>query len=81
MGRRIPSMSSKKLARLLVEGGARFVRQKGTSHAIYERFVAGRRYAAPVQMGKKSLDPDYIKLVLRQLGFTKDEIQKLLDCP
>lgn len=74
-------MSSKKLARLLVEGGARFVRQKGTSHAIYERFVAGRRYAAPVQMGKKSLDPDYIKLVLRQLGFTKDEIQKLLDCP
>lgn len=81
MGRRIPSISSKKLVRLLLDGGASFVRQRGTSHAIYQRFVAGRRYAAPVQMGKKSLDPDYVKEVLRQLGFTKDEIQELLDCP
>lgn len=81
MGKRIPSLSSEKFVRLLLEGGARFVRQRGTSHAIYQRFVAGRRYVAPVQMGKKSLDPDYVKEVLRQLGFTRDEMQELLDCP
>lgn len=81
MGKRIPSLSSKKLVRLLLDGGASFVRQRGTSHAIYQRFAAGRKYAAPVQMGKKSLDPDYVKEVLRQLGFTKGEIQELLDCP
>lgn len=80
MGKRVPSMSSKKLERLLLDGGASFVRQRGSSHAIYQRFVAGRRYVAPVLMGKKSLDPDYIKEVLRQLGFTKNEIQGMLDC-
>ncbi len=71
-------MSSRELVVLLRKGGAVFVRQKGTSHAIYQRFVAGRRYAAPVQMGKKSLDPEYSKQVLRQLGFTNEEIQRLL---
>jgi hypothetical protein len=32
-------------------------------------------------MGKKSLDLDYVKEVLRQLGFTKDERRELLDPP
>lgn len=81
MARRAPSLSSQKLVRLLVDGGARFVRQKGTIHAIYQRFVEGRRYVAPVQMGKKSLDPDYTREVLRQLGFTRSETQELLDRP
>ncbi len=81
MGRRIPSLSSQKLVQLLLKGGAIFIRQRGTSHAIYQRFSAGRRYAAPVQMGKKSLDPEYIKQVFRQLGFANEEIQELLDDP
>ena len=76
---KIPSMSSKELARLLEKGGAMFVRQGSTDHAIYSRIIEGKRYSAPVQMGKKSLDPVYCKRVLRQLKFADEEIEKQLD--
>ncbi len=71
-------MSSRKLTHLLEQGGARFIRQRGTDHAIYERTVGTRRYAAPVQMEKKSLDPIYCKRVFRQLHFTDEEIEQFL---
>jgi len=76
---KIPSMSSKELVRLLEKGGAIFVRQGPTDHAIYSRMMEGKRYSAPIQMGKKSLDPVYCKRILRQLKFTDEEIGKLLD--
>jgi len=76
---RIPAMSSKELARLLEKGGAMFVRQGSTDHAIYSRIIEGKRHSAPVQMGKKSLDPVYCKRVLRQLKFSDEEIETLLD--
>ncbi|MBC8180164.1 type II toxin-antitoxin system HicA family toxin [candidate division KSB1 bacterium] len=72
---KIPSLSSKKLTRLLEKGGAVFVRQGKTDHAIYSRTLDGNRYSAPVQMGKKSLDPVYCKRVMRQLKFTDEEIE------
>ena len=76
--RKMPSMSSRELVRLLEKGGAVFVRQDPTDHAIYSRIVEGKRYSAPIQMAKKSLDPVYCKRVLRQLKFTDDEIKQLL---
>ena len=76
---KFPSMSSKELAKLLEKGGATLVRQGSTDHAIFARSVAERRYSAPVQMGKKSLDPFYCKRVLRQLQFTTNEIEELLN--
>jgi predicted RNA binding protein YcfA (HicA-like mRNA interferase family) len=76
---KMPSMSSKELARLLEKGGAVFVRQGSTDHSIYSRVIEGKRYSAPVQMGKRSLDPVYCKRVLRQLKYTDEEIDKLLD--
>lgn len=75
---KLPSISSRQLVRLLEKAGALFVRQGKTDHAIYSRIVEGRRYSAPVQMGKKTLDPGYCKRVLRQLKFTDKEIEKLL---
>jgi predicted RNA binding protein YcfA (HicA-like mRNA interferase family) len=75
---KIPSLSSKELVRLLEKGGAEFVRQGPTDHAIYSRIVKGKRYSAPVQMGKKTLDPIYCKRVAKQLKFTDGEIQQLL---
>jgi predicted RNA binding protein YcfA (HicA-like mRNA interferase family) len=75
---KVPSMPSRQLIRLLEKGGAIFVRQGKTDHAIYSRIVAGKRYSTPVQMGKKTLDPVYCKRVLRQLKFTDEEIEKLL---
>ena len=74
----LPSMSSRQLVRLLEKAGAVFVRQGKTDHALYSRIVGGRRYSAPVQMGKKTLDPVYCKRVFRQLRFTDEEIDELL---
>ncbi len=75
---KIPAMSSRELVRLLELGGATFVRQGPTDHAIYSRIVGGRRFSAPVQMGKKTLDPIYCKRVLRQLKFSDSEIDSLI---
>jgi predicted RNA binding protein YcfA (HicA-like mRNA interferase family) len=76
---KFPSLSSKQLVKILQKGGAVFVRQGKTDHAIYSRIVGGKRYSAPVQMGKKSLDPVYGKRVLTQLQFTDDDIKELLE--
>ena len=70
-------MSSRKFIRLLKKGGAEFLREGKGAHTIYQRFVEGRRKVAPVQMGKRELDPDYMKQVFRQLGFTDDEIDEV----
>ena len=75
---KFPALSSKELLRFLEKGGADFVRQGSTDHAIYARVVEGRRYSAPVQTGKKTLDPIYCKRVLRQLKFSDEEIEKLI---
>lgn len=75
---KFPSLSSKELSRLLEKAGAFYVRQGSTDHAVYARVVEGRRYSAPVQMGKKTLDPVYCKRVFRQLQFTDEEISKVL---
>ena len=75
---KIPPMTSKAFVRLLEKGNAVFVRQGKTDHAIFSRQVAGKRFSAPVQMGKSSLDPAYCKRVFRQLNFTDCEIMDLL---
>jgi len=43
---KLPSISSNKLVKLLNKGGAVFVRQGKTDHAIYSRMVQGNRYSA-----------------------------------
>lgn len=76
---KFPSLSSKELVKIVQKGGAVFVRQGSTDHAIYSRIVDGKRYSAPIQMGKKSLDPVYCKRVLKQLQFKDSEIKALLE--
>ena len=78
MSKKIPPMSSQKLVKILNRGNTRFVRQSGTSHAIFEREKDGRTYRAPVIMAKSDLSSKYVKLVLRQLGFTDAEIEALI---
>ncbi len=63
--RKIPSLSSKELARMLEKGGATFVRQGRTDHAIYCRMMEGKRFYAPVRMGKKTLNPFYCNRRIR----------------
>ena len=78
MSKKIPPMSSQRFVKLLNRGDARFVRQSGTSHAIFEREKDGTIYRAPVIMARSELSPKYMKLVLRQLGFIDAEIEVLV---
>ena len=48
VSKRIPPMQSKEFVKLLTRGGAKFVRQKSTSHAIFEQEKEGRGYRAAV---------------------------------
>lgn len=77
MSNKLPAMSSTKFVRLLQQAGVVFVRQRGTSHAIFERVRGVQKYRAPVVVDKEELAPKYIKMVLKQLGFTEDEISGL----
>ncbi len=79
MPKKIPPMSSRGFVRLLTQGSATFVRQKGTSHAIFERIKGETIYRVPVVMAKKELSPKYMKVVFHQLGFTNEEIEALLE--
>mgnify|MGYP001570240210 FL=1 len=74
---KINPLSSRDFRRLLEKNGAHLVRQRGTSHAIYERAAADKIYRAPVVAGARELSPKYIKVVLRQLGFNDEEIAEL----
>lgn len=75
---KIPVMSSKKFIKLLEKGGARFVRQQGTSHAIYERIMNNKVFRAPVLTAKQELSPKYTKMVFKQLGFIDFDMNSLL---
>jgi predicted RNA binding protein YcfA (HicA-like mRNA interferase family) len=78
VSKKIPLLPSREFVKLLAKGNARFVRQSGTSHAIFEREKDGKMYRAPVVMAKGELSSKYMKLVLRQLGFTDEEIDALI---
>jgi predicted RNA binding protein YcfA (HicA-like mRNA interferase family) len=79
MRRKIPAMSSKKLVKLVKDAGAYFVRHGKGDHDIFERIVAGQRKAAPIQMGKSELRPEYCLMVFRQLGMSDEDINSVLD--
>jgi hypothetical protein len=72
-------MSSRKFSRLLALGNAKSVRQRGTSHAVFEREKEGRIYRAPVIMAKAELSSVYMTLVMHQSGFTDEEIDAILE--
>jgi predicted RNA binding protein YcfA (HicA-like mRNA interferase family) len=78
VSKRIPPMPSKEFVKLLTRGGARFIRQKSTSMQYLNVKKKEGGYRTPVVMAKKELSTKYMKLVLRQLGFTNEEIDAIL---
>lgn len=71
-------MSSKKLVKLVKDAGACFVRHGKGDHDIFERMSDGQRRAAPIQMGKQELRPEYCLMVFRQLGMSDEDINDVL---
>ena len=74
---RFPDVNSNQIVRVVVDLGFRFIRQSGTSHAIYFRESDNRRTTIPIH-GKKSLKRKTIKAICRDVDITITELRELL---
>jgi len=77
MGERFPAISSKELVKILEKEGFQFIRQSGTSHAIYKRFSDKRRVSVPMH-GKTIIRRGTLKIILKGAGLTVDDLKKEL---
>lgn len=74
MPKQIPSLRTRQLIRLLELWGCRFYREGKGDHTLYVRHCMDRKRVAPIDMGQKEFSPAYVVRILRQFGFTNDEI-------
>ncbi|MFH1195291.1 MAG: type II toxin-antitoxin system HicA family toxin [bacterium] len=72
-----PDLNSKQIIRIIEKLGFEFVRQSGTSHAIYRRERDSRRTTIPVH-GRKSLKRKTIKAVCKDIGITIEKLNSFL---
>jgi len=72
-----PDVNSKQIIKIIVKLGFEFIRQSGSSHAIYRRDHDGRRTTIPTH-GKKSLKRKTIKSICKDVGITIEELKDLL---
>jgi len=77
MAERFPAISSKELVKILEKEGFQFIRQSGTSHAIYKRFSDKRRVSVPMH-GKTIIRRGILKIILKGAGLTVDDLKKEL---
>jgi len=77
MSHRFPAVTSKEVVRVLTKIGFYFLRQSGSSHAIYKRDSDKKRTVVPLHSGvivkRKTL-----KSILLSAGLTLDEFEDLL---
>lgn len=78
MPKNIPSLKPKELVRLLKQAGCIFHREGKGDHKLYLRLLEGKKRIVPVDMGANELSPPYVLRILRQFGFTDDEIEAIL---
>lgn len=72
-----PDVNSKQIIKIIEKLGFGFVRQSGSSHAIYSRENDSRRTTIPIH-GKKSLKRKTIKSICKDAGITIEELKNLL---
>jgi len=77
MSTRFPDVNSKQIVKVVEKLGFRFIRQSGTSHAIYFRETDRRRTTIPIH-GKKSIKRKTIKSICRDIEITLNELRDLL---
>ncbi len=78
MPKDIPSLKPKKLIRILGRGGCVFYRKGKGDHRLYIRHFGGKKRIVPIDMGAGEFSPPYVLRILRQFGFTDEEIENLL---
>jgi predicted RNA binding protein YcfA (HicA-like mRNA interferase family) len=79
MPKNIPSLKPRELIKILESGGCSFYREGKGDHVIYIRETETEKWIAPIDMGAREMSPGYVLRVLRQFGFTDEEIVTLLD--
>ena len=47
-------------------------------HKLYVRYFAEWKRVVPIDMGVKEFSPPYVLRILRQFGFTDEEIEDML---
>lgn len=72
-----PDLNSKEIIKVVEKLHFKFVRQSGTSHAMYRRESDGRRTTIPIH-GKKSLKRKTIKSICKDVGISVEELKELL---
>ena len=78
MPKNVPSLKVRQLIRLLESAGCGFYREGKGDHKLYVRYVGHQKRVVPIDMGEKEFSPPYVLRVLRQFGFTDEEIEELL---
>jgi predicted RNA binding protein YcfA (HicA-like mRNA interferase family) len=78
MPKNIPSLKPKQLIRLLERAGCVFYREGKGDHSLYTRTVEGKVRVVPIDIGAREMSPAYVLRILRQFGFTDEEIEVLL---
>lgn len=77
MPKNIPSLKPRGLLRLLETAGCNFYREGKGDHRLYVRYAGGHKRVVPIDMGARELSPVYVLRILRQFGFTDQEIEEL----
>lgn len=72
-----PDVNSKQITKVIEKLGFEFIRQSGSSHAVYRRASDGHRTTIPIH-GKKSLKRKTIKSICKDIGITIEELRNLL---
>ena len=72
-----PDADSKQMTKVVEKLGFEFIRQSGSSHAVYRRAMDGRRTTIPIH-GKKSLKRKTIKSICKDVGISIEEFRDLL---
>jgi len=78
MPKNVPSLKANHLIRLLKAGGCKFYREGKGDHKFYVRYAGQQKRVVPIDMGEKEFSPPYVLRILRQFGFTDEEIDDLL---
>jgi len=72
-----PDVNSKQIVKVVEQLGFEFIRQSGSSHAIYRRTSDNKRTTIPIH-GRKSLKRKTIKSICKDIGITLEKMKDLL---
>ena len=77
MLRKLPSLKPRKFISILIANGCYFYREGKGDHTLYCREFGNIKKVVPIDIGKNEYSPIYVLRVLRQFGFTDEEINEM----